>query len=336
MVETILSLLRSNGSIIINKNLMRNIGTESTIMFSELCSKYNYWQIKEGLTSDGYFYCTAEDMEDSSGLSNYQQKIAVKRLVGLKLIEYKVAGLPPKAHYKIIATEELLRVNLKNLSTNLKNLKIEIKKFNTNNNTINNTINNNTNEILTQSVSTKEDTFSNDTKEEERGKVNLFDLAPLPIKDTSFSSNKNHTAVKRFKSKITNNEWNISKFTDTDWMIGFIACYNEVYPKQYDLEPSGSNFNVVVKPFNALIDKIPKELRREMFTRILQNACINGNIAKTWQTGFVLKQFTDGINKKKLMENIDHQLSIIAMKDREKTVTNIVNNMPKKENNTVF
>jgi len=106
--EMVYSLLRSSGSIVINKRLMRSIGIDCAILFSELLSKEAYFEERGSLTEDGYFYCTVSGMEEATTLSEYQQKIGITKLKKLGLINYRVKGQPPVRYFKTTTDMELI------------------------------------------------------------------------------------------------------------------------------------------------------------------------------------------------------------------------------------
>ena len=100
-MNIILNLLRSDGSIILNKKMLKEIGVNQTIVFSELLSKQNYYEERGMLTKEGYFYCTIDDLESSTSLTKPQQTGAIKKLVELGLIDYKLKGVPSTRYFKI-------------------------------------------------------------------------------------------------------------------------------------------------------------------------------------------------------------------------------------------
>ena len=97
----ILHLLRSDGSIIVNKNISFVLGLEATILYSELLSKEIYFKERDKLDENDMFFCTVIDLEYSTTLSKKQQLKAIKALENIGLIEVKLKGLPAKRHFKI-------------------------------------------------------------------------------------------------------------------------------------------------------------------------------------------------------------------------------------------
>lgn len=166
MFEKLLNLLRSDGSIIINKTLARSIGLNPTIIYSELISKYKYYQNNNALKEfDGFkwFFCTVEDLQYSTTIPRDAQIKAINVLVNFKLIAQvnkKPRGFDSQRRFfRIIPDSELL---LSLLSDDLKSSNIaesrnidfpkskirssKVVNHDSNNTNINNTnINNNNN-----------------------------------------------------------------------------------------------------------------------------------------------------------------------------------------------
>ena len=169
MVDIILDLLRSDGSIILNKKMIKVLGLEATALYSELLSRYKYFSDRGQLTDDGFFYNTVEDIEEVTALSDYQQRKIISKLVKLGLLETKVMGIPAKRYFKIIQNEhklyEMLSLNSSSQKTSelssqktselssqktselssQKTSELVVKKLEGNNTNINNTNINNTN-----------------------------------------------------------------------------------------------------------------------------------------------------------------------------------------------
>jgi len=100
-LNSLYDLLRADGSIVINKNLIFAIGNNESIIYCELLSKYSYFNIREELTEDGFFFNTVDDLYLSTGLNEKPQRSSIKKLKEIELIDYKVMGMPPKRYFKI-------------------------------------------------------------------------------------------------------------------------------------------------------------------------------------------------------------------------------------------
>lgn len=97
----VLQLLASSGFITVNKYLIKTLGLDEAVIFGELCSKYDYRAARGELDENGYFFCTVEDLEDTTTLGERRQRKAINSLVKIGLIEQVTKGLPRKRFFKI-------------------------------------------------------------------------------------------------------------------------------------------------------------------------------------------------------------------------------------------
>ena len=137
----VIHLLTSNGFITVNKHLARMLGLDEAVIFGELCSKYDYREKRGELDENGFFYCTVEDLEENTALSDHKQRKAINNLVKIGLVEQVTKDLPRKRFFKI-NENAVLKIfdiqSLKNLRTVSENFKeIELKNFQINKNTHN-------------------------------------------------------------------------------------------------------------------------------------------------------------------------------------------------------
>lgn len=95
------NLLRSDGSVVVNKHLIFAIGLHEAIIYSELVSRFIYFADRDELTEDGYFYNTVDDLYSGTGLNEKPQRAAINNLKKLRLINYKLQGIPPKRYFII-------------------------------------------------------------------------------------------------------------------------------------------------------------------------------------------------------------------------------------------
>lgn len=169
----IISLLAHDNYFSINRDLIKLVGLDATVLLGALASQYNYWRKCGKLTDDGYFYSTQENLENDTSLSRYKQDTALKKLKDLGIIDIKVKGIPPTKHFKILTentAKQLYKQNCEKLTNQIvNNSQIELQKINklncksfTTNNTINNnTINNNTkNNIYKENISKEKSIYS--------------------------------------------------------------------------------------------------------------------------------------------------------------------------------
>lgn len=101
-------LLRSDGSIMVNKNFILALGLNEAVLFCELLSRYNYFKKREMLTN-GYFFNTQYDLQAATGLGEKAQRTAIKNLKMFKLLDVKLMGMPAKRYFKIIPDAERIR-----------------------------------------------------------------------------------------------------------------------------------------------------------------------------------------------------------------------------------
>jgi len=108
-VNPIYDLLRSDGSIVVNKNLIFAIGLHESIIYAELVSRFSYFSDRGKLESDGYFYNTIADLQSGTGLGEKPQRVAIKNLEKLGLIDIDRRGMPPKRYFAILDNEQILK-----------------------------------------------------------------------------------------------------------------------------------------------------------------------------------------------------------------------------------
>lgn len=131
----IINLLANNGYIILNKIVIKKIGLHEAIILGELCSEYTHWE-KNGKLEDNYFYSTRENIEENTGLSAYQQREPMKKLISLGVILEKRKGMPLQKWYSLNSQllYKLLCEDL-DLTTSIKETKEQdVKKLNNNEN----------------------------------------------------------------------------------------------------------------------------------------------------------------------------------------------------------
>ena len=128
--EILNSLCGSDAHWSVNKKLAKIIGIESAILLADLLSKGAYFQNKNELDEDGYFFNTRENIENDTTLTPHKQRSCIKILVDLGLLETKEKGIPKKTYYRIV-NDKLLKI----LTTGSEKIKqLDVKKFNINKN----------------------------------------------------------------------------------------------------------------------------------------------------------------------------------------------------------
>lgn len=106
--KALYALLRADGSIVINKNLVRSIGLHESIIFGELLSLQAMWEKESRLQGDGSFYATIESLGKDVGLGDRAQRTAIKNLENLGLIAMEVKGMPAKRYFRVTQDTELI------------------------------------------------------------------------------------------------------------------------------------------------------------------------------------------------------------------------------------
>lgn len=93
-------LLSSNSYIQYPRFLGNYIGVNEAVLLSALCDKDNWCEFNIQ-NYDGWFYYLRDEIELETGLSESQQRTALKSLSDLSIISTKRAGIPSKVYYKL-------------------------------------------------------------------------------------------------------------------------------------------------------------------------------------------------------------------------------------------
>ena len=100
-MSIVFDLLRTDGYVVVNKKLMRVLGIDSALLLGELISEYSYYQDREELTDDGFFFSKSENIEKNINLSAYRQREAFKVLELYGLVKKDFRGVPAKNYYRL-------------------------------------------------------------------------------------------------------------------------------------------------------------------------------------------------------------------------------------------
>lgn len=87
-MNSIFQLLNPSNTLTVNRPLAHSIGVMEAMIYAALISKSSYYE-RNGMLDDGWFYSTIPDLEESTTLSEYQQKRCIKKLAEIGLIETK-------------------------------------------------------------------------------------------------------------------------------------------------------------------------------------------------------------------------------------------------------
>lgn len=83
-----------------NRYLAHAIGVAEAVIYSALLAKSAYYE-ERGMISDGWFFSTVADLEESTTFSEKQQRRAIDKLIKAGLIRSERRGMPAKRFFKI-------------------------------------------------------------------------------------------------------------------------------------------------------------------------------------------------------------------------------------------
>lgn len=118
-MNAIFQLLNPNNTVSVNRPLAHAIGLNEAVVYGALISKF-YWYSDHEMLDNGWFYSTAPDLQESTALSEKQQKRCVDNLVKAGLIRCELRGMPAKRSFYIVEDVELIQ-RLISLGENIMN-----------------------------------------------------------------------------------------------------------------------------------------------------------------------------------------------------------------------
>lgn len=130
-ISPLYDLLRANGSIVINKNFIHGIGLNEAIIYSELLSKFDYFETRNQLQYDKAFFNTVDDLYLSTGIADRAQRTAIKNLVRLGLLANTTKGIPPKRYFKLCFDDKVINYYLRLGADKIAMKKEDLKEKNT-------------------------------------------------------------------------------------------------------------------------------------------------------------------------------------------------------------
>lgn len=107
-MNAIFQLLNPNNTVSVNRPLAHAIGLNEAVVYGALVAKY-YWYSDRGMLDDGWFYSTAPDLQESTALTEKQQKRCVDALVKLGLLRCELRGMPAKRSFYIVEDIDLIQ-----------------------------------------------------------------------------------------------------------------------------------------------------------------------------------------------------------------------------------
>lgn len=303
----IISLLSSDGYIIINKKLAKKLGIESAILIGELCAEYMYYSNTDKLDEDGGFYSTRENIEANTTLNSYTQRKVMNELQEANIIQIKRKGIPAKNFY-YINSEELEKVLTDNDDHDTKDFtencyedteKTSSVNFthqgpspvNINNNNIKNNKNNKSNTITRKST-----TKNNST---EIGNYSVDDL------DNNSVKNNNDKSVSEYNFGIQNNKTRkpnlyekclamINDYTNDSELKYLLIQYLKLTLEMKDNKLYANQWKGLLNKLSSLSSDISD-----------QKLIVRTSIEKGWRSFYLPKKdFNNNFNNNRPVDNV--------------------------------
>ena len=95
-------IIKDGNSIPTNRFIVHAVGYKKAYILNALISKSIYYT-DNGMSEDGWFFCTVDDLYKSTGMKYDSQTTAIKKLQAIGAIEYAVRGLPAKRYFRVVA-----------------------------------------------------------------------------------------------------------------------------------------------------------------------------------------------------------------------------------------
>lgn len=107
--DTVLQKGSSYNTISIQTPLAHAIGTNETIVYNALISKYFYYEERNKLGEDGSFRISENDLQESTTLCGKVLTRLMKRLESRGLIKQEMCGMPARKFVTVVRDDELLK-----------------------------------------------------------------------------------------------------------------------------------------------------------------------------------------------------------------------------------
>ena len=104
----ITNVLNPTNTLSVNRLLAHKLGLNAAVVYAALVAKQAYYEARDMLDKDGYFYSTEDDLKESTSLSRAQQDRVIDILLEAGLIEFRVSGMPAKRCFRVVDAENLL------------------------------------------------------------------------------------------------------------------------------------------------------------------------------------------------------------------------------------
>ncbi len=105
----ITSILNFNNTVSVNRPLAHSLGLNAAVVYSSLLSKQCYYEERGMLDSEGFFYSTLSDLQESTALSRRQQDSAIGLLVRAGLVLFEKRGKSSRRCFHVVDDLELLK-----------------------------------------------------------------------------------------------------------------------------------------------------------------------------------------------------------------------------------
>ena len=107
MVSTLLYMLRKDEYIVISKTLIRSLGLEAALLYSELIEQRRRFEQRHELKDLYWFHVPPQEIEKNTGLTLPAQMKAIKTLKYYNLL--KVKGHTEEMYFMLMDDEHTLR-----------------------------------------------------------------------------------------------------------------------------------------------------------------------------------------------------------------------------------
>ena len=107
-LNEIFKLVNPANTIGANRFIAHAVGASEAMIYSALLAKSAYYE-EHGMISDGWFFSTVADLEESTTFSEKQQRRAINNLIKSGLIHSERRGMPAKRFFKINGDLDNLR-----------------------------------------------------------------------------------------------------------------------------------------------------------------------------------------------------------------------------------
>lgn len=99
--------LRKEAFLNVNKVLAKQVGLNAAVLLADLISKEQYFEERNQLKEENWFFNTQDNIQKDTTLSPYYQRKALKKLKEEDFVEVKKMGVPAKNHFKLFHFEIL-------------------------------------------------------------------------------------------------------------------------------------------------------------------------------------------------------------------------------------